>query len=241
VQLVLDELNAGRGGWIITMNLDHLRRFAHDQTYARFHSQANLVTADGMPLVWASRLQGTPLPERVTGADLIWSLSEAAALHGRSIFLLGGSRNTAQRAAQILQQTYPGLEVKGAVGPAYGLENSKARLAQLASAIVAASPDILYIALGSPRQEKVIEELRPLLPRSWWLGVGNSFSVVAKETARAPVWMQQTGLEWLHRLGHEPRRLAKRYLVEGMPFAFALFGSAVWHNYFDPKATDRTR
>src|SRR4051794_23049114 len=91
VALILDELNAGRGGWVITMNLDHLRRFEADPAYASRAGRASLLIADGMPLVWASRLQGTPLPERITGSNLIWSLSQAAAGCGRSIFLLGGT------------------------------------------------------------------------------------------------------------------------------------------------------
>ena len=88
-------------------------------------------------------------------------------------------------------------------------------------------PDIVYVALGSPKQEKLIARLRPVLPGAWWLGVGNSFSFLSGEVRRAPVWMQRTGVEWVHRLIQEPRRLFRRYVVDGLPFAARMFAAAL--------------
>src|SRR6185436_3764670 len=106
---VLDALSAGRGGWIVTPNLDHLRRLVRDPSLRESYCGADLAVADGMPLVWASRLQKTPRPERVAGSDLIWSLSRAAADRGRSIFLLGGDPGTADEAGRILRERFPAI------------------------------------------------------------------------------------------------------------------------------------
>jgi N-acetylglucosaminyldiphosphoundecaprenol N-acetyl-beta-D-mannosaminyltransferase len=97
----------------------------------------------------------------------------------------------------------------------------------LRNRLLASSPDVVFVALGSPKQERVIGELRSLLPAAWWLGIGISFSFVSGAVQRAPLWVQRLGLEWLHRLVQEPRRLARRYLVDGLPFAARLFANAL--------------
>ena len=227
VRHVLDELLAGRGGWVITPNLDHLHRYGRDSAFAGFFAQASLVLADGMPLVWASRLQGTPLPQRVAGSSLIWTLSEAAGRENRSIFLLGGEPGTAESAGQILAGRYPGLRITGTACPLLGFEKDPAQMQLLREQLIAAAPDIIFVALGSPKQERLIAALQAELPRAWWLGVGISFSFVCGTVRRAPRWMQRCGLEWVHRLVQEPRRLAKRYLVDDLPFAFVLFAGAI--------------
>ena len=222
VQIVIDELAAGRDGSILTMNLDHLRRYNRDAYCRDLYARSTLHVADGMPLVWASRVQGTPLPERVTGSNLIWSLSEGAAENGRSVFLLGGEPGTAQEAAKILQKTYPKLKVAGTFCPDYGFEQSEDDMTAMTEAILSAQPDIVYVALGTPKQDKLIEILRDYRPACWWVGVGISFSFVCGTVVRAPVWMQRTGLEWVHRMWQEPGRLAHRYLVNGLPYFMRL-------------------
>ena len=222
VDYVLEELQEGRGGVLVTPNLDHLRRCRRDPAFAGLVGQAQVVVADGMPLVWASRLQRTPLPQRVAGSDLISSISAAAAVKDRSVFLLGGAPCAADRAAQVLLERHPNLRISGTHCPPLGFENNPEALAEIIDRITATRPDIIYVALGSPKQEQLIHELRDWLPKSWWFGVGYSFSFLAGDGRRAPRWMQQLGLEWMHRLLCEPRRLAKRYLVEGMPHAARL-------------------
>lgn len=222
VARILAALDAGRGGYVVTPNLDHLRRFHRDAEYRRLAASADLTVADGVPLLWAAKLAGTPLPGRVAGSDLIDSLSAAAARAGRSLYLLGGETGCADEAAGVLTGRYPGLRIAGTHCPAVGFESDPAAMSAIADRLAAARPDVVYVALGSPKQERLIAALRDRLPGAWWLGVGISFSFVAGRVARAPVWMQRTGLEWLHRLTREPRRLAKRYLVEGLPFAAGL-------------------
>lgn len=219
VERICGALSQGQGGTVVTPNLDHLRRCASDATFRSLVADAELVVADGMPLVWASRLQGTPLPERVAGSNLIVSLSAAAASHGYSIFLLGGAPGTAQLAGDVLRTRFPHLNVAGACCPPAGFERDPDYVALLADQLEASRADIVFVALGSPKQEKLIERLRPTLPGAWWLGVGISFSFLCGDVRRAPLWMQSAGLEWMHRLAQEPRRLFKRYLVTGLPFA----------------------
>ena len=227
VQHVATELGAGRGGWIITPNLDHTRRLVADADLRALYSGADLSVADGLPIVWASRLQGTPLPERVAGSDLIWSLSGALAEDARGAFFLGGDPGTAERAAEALCARYPGLVVAGTSCPEVGFERDPARMDALRAELSAAAPDLVFVALGSPKQERLIETLRAEHPATWWIGIGISFSFVAGDVARAPRWIQRLGLEWVHRLIQEPRRLARRYLIEGLPFAFRLFAGAL--------------
>lgn len=215
-------LRAGRGGWVITPNLDILRRLVRDADFRELCADADLRLADGMPLVWASRLQRTPLPERVAGSDLIWKLAERAAASGRSIYLLGGNPGSAENAARVLQERSPSLRISGLCCPPFGFEDDPEYSRGLERMIVDASPDIVFVGLGSPKQERLIRRLRGVLPSAWFLGVGVTFSFTAGEIRRAPVWMRRAGLEWCHRLAMEPGRLWRRYLVQGLPFAFDL-------------------
>ena len=230
VDTVFSEIDEGRGGFIHTVNLDHLRRLVRDPEYAACCRAATIRTADGMPLVWAGRLQRTPLPERISGSSLIWSLSEAAARRGRSVFLLGGDPGTATKTAEILSKRYRGLRVAGICAPNLerGADGQKYLLRQQ---IVSAEPDIVYVALGSPKQEELIDDLRHSLPACWWIGVGIAFSFVAGEIRRAPQWMQQVGLEWFHRLVQEPR-LARRYVIDGIPFGLMLLKTSLEAHLF---------
>ena len=176
IKYIMSELDAGRGGVVVTPNLDHLRRCVRDRLFGSLVAEAELVVADGMPLVWASRLQGTPLPERVAGSNLISSVSKAAAERGKSIFLLGGAEGTAVGAAEILRKRHPELKIVGTYCPQIGFESKPKQMAEIVQMLTAANPDIVFVALGSPKQEHLITKLRPALQSAWWLGVGVSFS-----------------------------------------------------------------
>jgi N-acetylglucosaminyldiphosphoundecaprenol N-acetyl-beta-D-mannosaminyltransferase len=222
IEHILDELDAGRGGTVVTPNLDHVHRCLRDLSFGALVAEASLVVPDGMPLIWAGRLQGTPLPQRVAGSDLISSLSAAAARRGRSIFLLGGDPTTADRAAEVLKKANPDLKVTGAYCPPRGFEHNDAEMKRIKATIEAAQPNIIFVALGSPKQEYLIQRIRPVLPSAWWLGVGISFSFLCGDVRRAPRWIQRIGLEWLHRLAQDPKRLFHRYVVVGVPFGLGL-------------------
>jgi N-acetylglucosaminyldiphosphoundecaprenol N-acetyl-beta-D-mannosaminyltransferase len=223
---ILDSIDHGKGGWVVTPNVDIVRLCSTQPGTLALVTQADLIVADGMPVVWASRIQGTPLPERVSGSNLMSSVSAEAARRGRSIFLLGGAPDSAESAAARLKTSYPSLRIAGTHCPPLGFEGKESSRSAITAAVHGAKPDIIYVALGTPKQEFLIAGIKHLLPSSWWLGVGASFSFLSGQIDRAPVWMQKTGLEWLHRLHQEPRRLAKRYLLQGLPFAAQLLGKA---------------
>jgi N-acetylglucosaminyldiphosphoundecaprenol N-acetyl-beta-D-mannosaminyltransferase len=227
IERILASLALGQGGWVITSNTDILRRYVRDPAFRRVADSASICVADGMPLVWASRLQGVALPARVAGSNLLGSLSAAAALAGRRIYLLGGDPGTAESTRQVLQQRHPGISIVGTHCPALGFEYRPHEVEYVRLALRLAQPDIVFVALGSPKQEFLIDQIRDCLPSCWWLGIGISFSFMAGRVKRAPGWMQRAGLEWVHRLMHEPRRLATRYLVHDIPFALQMLSHAL--------------
>jgi N-acetylglucosaminyldiphosphoundecaprenol N-acetyl-beta-D-mannosaminyltransferase len=222
VDRVFAALEWGRGGWVMTPNLDILRTCQRDAELRGFARTADLVVADGQPVVWASRIAGSPLPERVAGSDLIVPLCRMAARAGRSVFLLGANPGTADAAAERLAAEAPGLRVAGTHCPPFGFEECEDERALIRRRLLDARPDIVLVALGAPKQERLIRELRPLLPRAWFFGVGISLSFVTGEVRRAPALLRAAGLEWAHRLAQEPRRLCSRYLRDGLPFAARL-------------------
>lgn len=223
---VLDAIEAGRGGWVVTANLDHLRRLVRDPSYTELCKGADLIVADGMPLIWASRLAGTPLPERVAGSSMVKTLSVVAGERGRSVYLLGAEEGVAAEAAEVLKERCPGLKIAGAYSPPYGFAHEGEEMRKIERLLDEARPDIVYVALGSPKQELLISQLRDRLPGAWWMGVGISFSYLTGDVKLAPRWMRSTGLEWFYRLFQEPRRLFKRYLVQGVPFGLWLLARA---------------
>jgi N-acetylglucosaminyldiphosphoundecaprenol N-acetyl-beta-D-mannosaminyltransferase len=225
---VLRELRAGRGGRLGTLNTDIFRAARRDPEMNRLIAGSSLLVADGMPVVWAARLQGTPLPERVTGASLVLSLSRAAARERRSVYLLGGGPpGVPEQARAALCSRYPTLVVAGVDAPPQGFDASAAGIDAVCARVVSAAPDIVYVGLGFPKQERLIAHLASLAPSSWFLGCGAAISFAAGAASRAPRWMQRVGLEWLYRLAREPRRLARRYLIDDLPFAGSLMASCV--------------
>ncbi|HEX8627087.1 MAG TPA: WecB/TagA/CpsF family glycosyltransferase [Catenuloplanes sp.] len=232
VAVVREALHQGTGGRIITPNVDILRQAQVDRGVRAYLDEADLVVADGMPLVWASRLSGTPLPERVAGSSLVWSLSRGLGHDARSVFILGGTPGRdgdidgATRAAGRLAAACPGLRIAGCHSPGYGFERDTARFADACRQVVATRPDMVYVGLGFPKQEWVITQLRERLPNAWFIGCGAAVNFVAGDQDRAPRWMQRTGLEWAHRLGSEPRRLAGRYLRHDAPYALRLLATS---------------
>jgi N-acetylglucosaminyldiphosphoundecaprenol N-acetyl-beta-D-mannosaminyltransferase len=227
IEAITSAAGAGVGGTVITPNLDQLRHYHHTPALREMYERASLVLADGMPLVWASRLQKTPLPQRVPGSALILTLSQAAAVKGLSVFLLGGNPGAAEQAAQELQARFPGLRIADTYCPPFGFERDPAEMQRIEQRLAAAKPQIIFVGLGFPKQERLIDQVRSAAPNAWFLGVGISFSFVSGEVRRAPQWMQRAGLEWVHRLVQEPGRLFKRYIIHDIPFAVRLFAGAI--------------
>jgi N-acetylglucosaminyldiphosphoundecaprenol N-acetyl-beta-D-mannosaminyltransferase len=230
VKAIVDAAEAGTGHWTITANLDHLRRYHRDPIQKGLIDEADLVVADGMPLIWASRLAGEPLPERVSGSSMVWSICEDASKRHQSVFLLGGDPGVAERAAKVFQDRYPGLDIADTYCPPVGFESDELELERIRRQVVEASPRIVFVALGFPKQDLLIRALRPSLPGASFLGVGISLSYATGDLSRPPAWICNLGLEWAYRLRQEPtRRLVRRYIVDGLPFALLLTGSAARH------------
>jgi N-acetylglucosaminyldiphosphoundecaprenol N-acetyl-beta-D-mannosaminyltransferase len=225
VNVVGEAVERGEGGWVITPNLDHLRLFREVPRLREAFFQADLVLPDGMPLVWASKVQDTPLPERVAGSALIWSLSDEASRRDASIYLVGGNPGTARKAGEVLEET-TNVKVAGTICPPHGFERNPEAVESVAREVSEAAPEVVYVGLPLEKQVSLIPRLRERRPSAWYLGLGISFSFVSGDVARAPRWMQRAGLEWVHRLIQEPGRLFRRYLIEGFPFAAQLFANA---------------
>jgi N-acetylglucosaminyldiphosphoundecaprenol N-acetyl-beta-D-mannosaminyltransferase len=219
---IVSESRAGHGGWVATPNIDICQRTRREPALRDLVRDATLVVPDGMPLLWAARLRGDPLAERVTGSSLIFSLSSAAARAGLSIYLLGGSSGVPELAGVELARRYPGLRVAGTDAPPVGFDKSPEGIALIRKRLCQAMPDIVYVGLGFPKQERLIAELGPALPGTWFVGCGAAIPFAAGTVPRAPIWMQRSGLEWVFRLFKEPRRLFRRYLLHDLPYAAQL-------------------
>lgn len=211
---------AGHPEYVVTPNVDHLVKLEDDPHFRMIYDQAALVLADGMPLLWASRLLGTPLRAKVSGSDLFVEFAAEAARRGLRLYFLGGRSGAAARAAEVLTERFPGLVVCGVDSPPFGFDRDEAQNHRVVARIRAARPDVLFVGLGAPKQEKWIHRWRLAAGVPVSIGVGVSFEFVAGLVQRAPRWMQRTGLEWAWRLLMEPRRLWRRYLLEDTRFVW---------------------
>lgn len=214
VQAVIAAAESGVPSYAVTPNSDHLVRLESDSLLREIYANASIVIADGMPIVWASRLLGEPLAERVTGADLMPAVCEAAASRGLRIFLMGAAEGVAVEAKRRLEIHYPRLNIVGVCSPPFGFEKDPSIRDQIVDMIRHLHPDIVFVGLGAPKQEQWIYENYRKFGKGVFLGIGASIDFCAGRVKRAPVFMQNYGLEWVYRLVQEPRRLAKRYAVD---------------------------
>ena len=216
---VLERARAGGPpAYVVTPNAHHVALLRDSMRFRRAYEEAALSVPDGISLVWASRVLGEPLPERVAGVDLFEDVCAAAAAAGIRVFLLGGRPGAADEAARVLRRTYPGLQVAGTYCPPWGFENDPAEAERVARAVRAAQPHVLFVALGAPKQEVWLQDNLESLGVPVGVGVGAAFDFVSGQVRRAPRWMRGAGLEWLFRLLVEPRRLWKRYAVYNTRF-----------------------
>ena len=188
---------------ICTTNPEFIIEARRNPAFAAVLRRADLRVPDGMGLLWAARLMGVSLRERVTGSDGIYRICERAARHGWRVFLLGAAPGIADRAGSILEAHYPGLNVSGT----HSGSPSDGDWPAIHRQLEATSPDIVFVAFGHPKQDLWIDQHRAALPATVAIGVGGAFDFVAGVTARAPRWMQRAGLEWLYRLIRQPWRI----------------------------------
>lgn len=215
---------AGRSCHIVVVNAAKVVKARADHQLAEIIQAADLVGADGVPVVWASRLLGDPLPGRVNGTDLMEALFEMAARKGYSVFLLGARQQVIENAVGRLHQQYPNLRI---AGYRHGYFSSEAEEQQAAAMIHDSRPDILMLGMSTPMKEVWVSRHKELLNVPVIHGVGGSFDIVGGITKRAPKWMQNAGLEWLFRLYQEPRRMWRRYLLTNSVFVWLVFRACI--------------
>jgi len=196
---------------VITPNLDHVVKLETDTAFQEAYAGADLVVADGMPFVWVSRLGDTPLPGRVAGSDLIIPVCEAAANAQKRVFFMGSTVERLQVAAAALEEMCPGLIISGYHAPPFGFEKDEIAQQAAVAAVNDAQADIVFVALGAPKQEVWCQTHRESLSCGVLLNIGAGLDFLTGDVRRAPGWMQSTGLEWLWRAASEPARLGPRY------------------------------
>ena len=226
VERIRGFLASGSAHQIVTVNLDFLSIAQRNPLFRETINQADLAVADGMPLVWVSRLRGQPLAQRITGVELVDETCRLAAQTGDGVFLLGAAPGVADAAGRTLEARYPGLHVVGTYAPPFG-ELTRDEDERIVEMVQEAAPGVLFVAFGAPRQDLWIRAHSDRLNVPVAMGIGCVFDMLAGAVERAPTWMQRTGLEWTYRLLQEPGRLWRRYLVDDVPMLGRLLLTSV--------------
>jgi N-acetylglucosaminyldiphosphoundecaprenol N-acetyl-beta-D-mannosaminyltransferase len=205
--------------YVVTPNVQHAVIFGENAELRRAYAQASLVIVDGAPLVFFSRLFGRPLPERVAGSDIVPALfRRASAARPLSVYLLGGAPGVGERAGRAITRDYPHVRIAGIDSPPLGFERDAALERAVVERVNAARPDLLLVGLGCPKQELFCERNRLTADAAVALCIGGTIDFFAGEQPRAPEWMRSSGLEWIHRIASDPRRLAPRYASNALDF-----------------------
>ena len=200
----------------VVVNVSKTVQAAKDPEIRAIIAACDLVNVDGQPIIWASRLLGRPLRERVTGIDLMARLLERAEREGHRVYFLGARPAVVEAVAERARREHPRLVIAGARDGYWTPEEEPA----VAALVAEARPDILFVALGSPAKERFLAAWKDVIGAGFVMGVGGSFDVYSGLIRRAPRWMQRFGLEWLYRVSQEPRRLWRRYLGDAPRFAW---------------------
>lgn len=212
VETILGWIEKRASYYVCVRDVHGIMRSQEDPELAKIHEGAGLVTPDGMPLVWVLQSRGYEQSSRVCGADLVAAVCEASLKTGARHYFFGGKPGVAERMSAELSRQFPGLKIAGLSTPPFR-PLSFEEDAVITDTIVAAHPDIVWVGLSTPKQEYWMRDHVGLIPGATLIGVGAAFDFYAGDVKRAPNWMRESGLEWLHRLISEPRRLWRRYLV----------------------------
>lgn len=204
----------GRFAHLIGVNADKLLQMRDDPWMDACVRRCEVINADGASMVIAASRLGVELPERVAGVDLMWELCSLAEKRGFPIYLLGAKEEVVEKAAVVLREKYPGLDICGFRDGYFKDDEFDSVVAEVS----AAGPAIIFVGITSPKKERLIERFRALGATGAFVGVGGTFDVVSGDIPRAPMWMQRANLEWLFRMAQEPGRLVKRYVVGNVRF-----------------------
>jgi N-acetylglucosaminyldiphosphoundecaprenol N-acetyl-beta-D-mannosaminyltransferase len=210
--------------YVVTPNVNHAVLLRRDRDFAAVYAEADFVLVDGAPLVFFSRLFGEGVPERVAGSDLVPRLFERSSTEKPiRAFLLGARPEVNARAADTIHERWPGVQIVGRDSPPHGFEQNESENRRILDAVHRSNPDVLILGLGSPKQEFWVHKHRHALRAKVAMCVGATIDFIAGEKRRAPVWMRRSGLEWVHRVASEPRRLSGRYLHDGLALPGLVF------------------
>ena len=217
IDAVVRLVREGRGGTVFTPNVDHIVQAEHNEAFRQAYARTALSLVDGTPVLWAAKLLGTPLPEKLSGSDMFDPLLERAAREGLRVVLLGGGPGVAEIAAKNLRERLPTLQVVDTLAPRIGLSVTDEER-ECVARLVRARADLIFVCLGAPKQELFSDRNREALAPAVLVGFGAAVDFAAGTVPRAPGWVSRAGLEWAFRLGREPRRLASRYLLRDPEF-----------------------
>ncbi len=211
--------------FVVTPNVDHVVMFQTNQHLRQAYKNSSLIVTDGRPVVWAACLLGVDIPGTVPGSDLVPALFDYTQVNQQplTVFLLGAMPGVADRAKAVIHTTWPMVKVVGTLSPDFGFEKKPMVSEAICETVNKSGADLLIIGLGAPKQELWIAKYAPEITVKVALCVGATIDFIAGEKPRAPIWMQKVGLEWLHRMLSEPRRLAKRYIVDAIIFPQLIF------------------
>ena len=215
-------VSAKEGGMVFTPNVDHVVQVEHNASFREAYQEVSLSLVDGQPLLWASRLLGSPLPEKISGSDLMLPLVRRAAQRKWRVYLLGGGPGVAELAARELEKQFD-IDIVGIDAPFVTPAGEPVEGPAVIERIQRAAPHVLFAAFGAPKQELFLHRSRAAIRPAVGIGVGAGFDFIAGKLRRAPRWISKSGLEWLFRLVQEPRRLARRYLVDDPEFLAILY------------------
>jgi N-acetylglucosaminyldiphosphoundecaprenol N-acetyl-beta-D-mannosaminyltransferase len=216
-------IQSGQPHQHVVVNVDKLVKASRDEELRRIINDCALVNVDGMPVVWASRLLGKPLKERVAGVDLFEALMRRAGDKGWRVFLLGAREEVVSAVRDTYQRKYPKLVIAGYRN---GYWKGEAEEAQVVEQIRDSRADLLFVAISSPKKEQFLGRYQAEMKIPFAMGVGGTFDVAIGRVKRAPAWMQKTGLEWFYRFLQEPRRMFRRYFIEDMAFIWLFIKEA---------------
>lgn len=210
-----------KGGYVVTPNIDHVVLADSNEAFKASYQDASLSLVDGQPLVWASRLLGEQLPEKISGADLILPLMDMAAKRKWRVYFMGAGPGVAEKAAEEVRLRY-GTNIVGCDAPKVSVDPDASENAEAIAKIRKAKPDVVLVALGAPKQEIWMHRCMPQYAPAIALGIGAGLDFIAGTVKRAPPWMSKNGLEWAYRLSREPRRMWRRYLINDPKFLLIL-------------------
>lgn len=211
----------GKRGYVVTPNAAHICLLQQDEELKTIYKNASLVLADGMSIIFASRLLGFPLKERCCGTELFTEACVMLASLDKKIFLLGGQNGSEKIAEQKIKKMHPNLKVSS-YSPCFGFENNQTETAKIVDLINKFNSDILFLFVGTPKSEKWIYRNISRLHINMWFSLGQTINYFAGTKKRAPKWIQKSGGEWFFRLCQEPKRLWKRYLIGNSNFLILL-------------------